>query len=103
MLNLATWNYTYISSTLFKIKKGRKLTESLLKNWNQWTFYILIVNHFIYISKHLIIIFMSSIKEEISDLSSFRHVRQPQSSHEKIRISQKNTHDKKSTWCMGSV
>lgn len=46
---------------------------------------------------------MSSIKEEIPDLFSFRHIRQPQSSHEKILISQKNTHDKKSTQSMGSV
>lgn len=38
---------------------------------------------------------MSSIKEEVSDLFSFKHIRQPHSSHEKILISQKNTHDKK--------
>lgn len=91
MLSLATWNYTYISSMLFKIKKGRKLTESLLKNWNQWTFYILILNHFIYISKHLIIIFMSSIKEEISDLFSFRHIRQPEFSWKNPYLTEKYT------------
>lgn len=46
---------------------------------------------------------MSSVMEEIPDLFSFITIRQPQSSHEKIRILQKNIHDKQSIYCMGLV
>lgn len=46
---------------------------------------------------------MKYIKEQIPHLFSFRAIRQPQRSHEKIRKSHRNISDKYNTYCNDSV